>query len=122
MNLHGIAAPIIAAVNPMTQVTVNISTGYTINPDSSRTPTYTTITASAQIQALTWQDLEMMDGLVLNGERRSIYLYGKFDSVDRGAGTGGDIIIFPDTTQWLIAFVFEVWPDWCRVAATRQIT
>lgn len=120
MNLHAIAAPIIAAVNPMTAVTMRRSTGYMINADGSRTPAYTDTTLQAQIQALTYQDLQMIEGLQLNGERRSIYLYGNFGSMNRGAGTGGDLIIFPDATVWLIAFGFEVWPDWCRVAATLQ--
>ncbi len=43
MNLHGIVAPIIGAVNPLIPVTVQISTGPgAASPDGSQQPTYAT--------------------------------------------------------------------------------
>lgn len=120
MNLHAIAGPIIATVNPFQPVTINVNTGYTTASDGSRAATFSSVAANAQIQALTYQDMQFLDGLILNGERRSIYLYGVFDSVNRPAQTGGDTIVFIDGTVWLIAYVFEQWPNWCRVAATKQ--
>lgn len=127
MNLHGIVAPAIGTINPNVSVTVQVSTGATTNPDGTRTPTYTTVTdISAQIQALSYTDLMQLNGLQLNGERRAIYLHGRFDSVDRPRATGGDLITFPNGdvwpygTVWKVAMVLEQWPDWCKLACTLQ--
>lgn len=120
MNLHGIAAPVIAAVNPPVVATVRISTGYTTNPDGSRTPTYQTSAVTAQVQALTYRDLQQIEGLNLNGTRRAIYLNGALNGVVRVSQRGGDLITLSDGTVWLTAYVFEQWPDWVKVAATLQ--
>ncbi len=43
MNLHGIVAPIIGAVNPLIPVSIQVSAGRgTTNPDGSPNPTYAT--------------------------------------------------------------------------------
>lgn len=123
MNLHGIVAPIIGTVNPNVPATMQVSTGYTIAPDGSQAPGYTTVTGTAQVQALTYQDLRQIDGLNLNGERRSIYFYGAFTAVNRPSSQGGDLVILTDghnAGTWLIAFVAEQWPDWCKVICTLQ--
>jgi hypothetical protein len=121
LNLHGIVSPAIGAINPQVLVTVKVSTGYVTNPDKSRTPTFNTILdVPAQIQALTYGDLQKLQGLTMNGERRAIYLNGRFDSLNRVSNQGGDLIIFPDRTTWLVAMSLEFWPDWCKLAATLQ--
>jgi len=127
VNLHGIVAPIVAAINPLVPVTVKVSTGYTTGDDGVRQPTYTFLyDVPAQVQALSYTDLQNLQGLVLNGERRKIYLNGQFDSVNRPRATGGDLITFPDGTKWpygtvwLVAQVLEQWPDWCALACTLQ--
>lgn len=127
MNLHGIVAPIIGAVNPNIPVTVKVSTGFTTDDDGVRVPSYTFLyDVPAQIQALSYTDLQNLQGLQLNGERRKIYLNGQFDSVNRPRATGGDLITFPDGakwpfgTVWLVAQVLETWPDWCAMACTLQ--
>ena len=121
MNLHGIAGPVIAAVNPMVSVTVRISNGYATNSDGSRTPSYQTpVTVQAQIQAMTYRDLQQVDGLNLNGTRRAIYLYGAMNGVVRVSQQGGDLITTADGNVWLTALVLEQWPDWVKVAVTLQ--
>lgn len=127
MNLHGIVARAVGVINPLVPVTVKVSTGYTTAADGTRLPTYTTISdVPAQIQALQYTDILQLDGLQLNGERRAIYIQGRFDSLDRARGTGGDLIVFPDGdvwpfgTTWLVAMVLEQWPDWCKLACTLQ--
>lgn len=129
MNLHQIASGAIAVVNPMIPVTIKVATGdYTVLADGTRIPQYDTIPdVPAQIQALSFTDLQMISGLQLNGERRAIYLNGRYDSVSRPRNTGGDLITYPDGnkwpygTTWLIAQVLEQWPDWCKVAVTLQV-
>jgi hypothetical protein len=127
MNLHGIVSGIISAVNPMTPATLQISTGSTTNAGGVRTPTYGyPQQVSAQIQALTADDLRQLDGLNIQGTKRGIYLMGKLDGLVRVDGKGGDLITFPDGTvwpfgtTWLTVQVLEQWPDWCKVAATLQ--
>lgn len=121
MNLHGIASGAIAAVNPLVTVQVAVSTGSTTGADGTPTPTYAPLqAATAEIQPMTWQDLRQVEGLNLNGTRRSIYLFGEIDGIVRDQSKGGDLITFPDGSVWLVALVLEQWPDWCKVAATRQ--
>lgn len=87
----------------------------------------TSLTVQAQVQALSWQDMQKMDAMVLQGERRAIYLFGAVDSISRPDNQGGDLITFPDGTVWLVAYVLETFLNdtgpkigWCKVAATRQ--
>jgi len=123
MNLHGIVAPAIGAVNPFVSATMQVSTGYAVDAAFQQVPTYATVTGSAQVQALTYMDLKQTEGLNLNGTRRAIYFWGKFDGVVRPAQKGGDMITLTDPTNagtWLIDMVLEQWPDWCKVSATLQ--
>jgi len=80
----------------------------------------TAFSAPAQIQSLTYSDLMKMDGLNIQGQRRALYLNGRFDGVVRPALKGGDLVTFPDGTKWLVAMVLEYWPDWCKIAVTLQ--
>jgi hypothetical protein len=193
MNLHGIVAASISAVNPLVPVTVQVSTGPgATTAAGKRVPTFATpggltgsitgdvltVTAQAsgkllkgqtltgtgipaqtsivaqlsgtagglgtyrinrvldaplvdvaittalivpaQIQSLTFRDLQQIDGLNLQGNRNGIYFYGQIDGIVRPDNKGGDLITFPDGSIWLVAMVLEDWPDWCKVAATRQ--
>lgn len=124
MNLHGIVAPAIGTVNPFVGASVQVSTGYSTNPDGSRIPTYNTVTGSVQVQALTFKDLKQLDGVNMNGESRAIYFYGEFNAVLRTRQKGGDIVTLtdgPNVGKWLIVQMLEVWPDWCRAAVVLQV-
>jgi|ERR1700724_276841 len=121
MNLHQLVSGTIQAVNPYIQLSVQISTGNTINPDGSRVPTY----APAQlvfgdIQALQYTDIIQLDGLNIQGERRKIYINGDVDGLVRSENRGGDLITLPDGAVWLVVLVLEEWADWCSVAVTLQ--
>lgn len=121
MNLHGIVGPVIAAVNPPVWATLQRSNGYTTNGDSSRTPAYEApITVQAQVQPLTYRDLQQVDGLNLNGTRRAIYLSGFLNGVVRVSQKGGDLVTLPDGSVWLTALVLEQWPTWVKCAVTLQ--
>lgn len=124
MNLHGLASGAIGTVNPFILGTIKVSTGSTTAADGKRTPTYSTQTnVSMQVQALTFRDLQQLDGLNLNGTRRAIYLNGKYDGVVRPQLKGGDLFVIasgPNAGTWLVALVLEQWPDWCKVAVTLQ--
>lgn len=120
MNLHGIVRGAITAVNPDVTVAISESTGYTTSADFEQVPTYTTIPAQAQIQALTGKDLKQLDGMNLNGTLRAIYFYGDVEAIVRVMRKGGDLITDSNNNVWLVNQVLETWPDWCKVAVTLQ--
>lgn len=124
MNLHGIAAPLIGAVNPFIEATLLKSTGYTVNASYEQVPGYAAPeVVRAQVQPLTWRDLEHVDGLNLQGTRRKIYLYGRADGQVRVSEKGGDLVTIASGVNagtWLVVYVFEQWPDWCAVCCTLQ--
>ena len=121
MNLHGIVAASIGAVNPFVVGSIQYSTGYTTDDSGAQQPQYTNVTGvSMQVQALTYRDLQQVEGLNLNGTRRAIYLYGVAQGVVRSLSKGGDLITLPDGSIWLIAQMLEQWPDWCKAVCTLQ--
>ena len=129
MNLHGLVIGQINAVNPSIPAVLKVSTGNTIADDGKPTPTYAApVTISAQVQALTYKDIQQIDGLNLNGTRRAIYAYGQIDGLVRSTNKGGDLITVASGVHagtWLVAMVLEQWGDglsaaWVKVAATLQ--
>mgnify|MGYP000617858836 CR=1 FL=1 len=123
MNLHGIVSGAIGSVNPFVTATMQVSDGYTVDPDGTQIPAYTEVTGPAQVQALTYKDLQQVDGVNLNGVARAIYFYGEFNGVVRPRQKGGDLIQLtdgPNAGTWLITHVLETWPDWCKVAVVLQ--
>jgi len=108
----------------MVTVTIQASAGYTTDPDGSRVPAYADpVSIQAQVQALQYNDIQQIDGLNIQGERRAIYLNGDWNGVVRADQKGGDIITLPDGSVWIVAFVFENWSGtdgWVKVCATRQ--
>lgn len=78
--------------------------------------------ASFQIQAATGDDLKQIDGLNIQGTHRGLYAYGDLAAVLRPAQVGGDLVILPDSTIWLMTMELEPWNgQWCKMAITRQM-
>jgi hypothetical protein len=120
MNLHGIARQAIGSVNPNTAVTIKVSTGYTTGADGSQVPAYAPIETTGQVQALSSQDLQKLQGLNVQGVTSKIYLDGKYDGVFRILGKGGDLIVIGGRT-YLVNAVMEQWPDWVALGITLQL-
>ena len=123
MDLHAIAAPIVAAVNPYQEALIMVSNGYTTNPDFSRTPLYKPTRIPVQVQALTYKDLQQLSGINMNGEARGVYFFGDFNGVVRAAQQGGDLVTLsepPNAGNWLIVHVLENWPGWTKAACVLQ--
>ena len=124
MNLHSIAAPHVAAVNPMVFADWQQSTGATPNPDYSRTPQYApAVRVSVQSQALTYKDLLQLDGININGEARAFYVNGNIEGVSRPDARGGDLFTLSDGSSWLATHVLENWSftsGWTKVAVVKQ--
>lgn len=126
MNLHAIVSPVIGMVNPHVAVTVLRALPPTVADDGTQIPAFEDLgSAQAQVQALSFTDLQKLDGMNIQGTRRAVYLNGEVAGVIRGLQQGGDILQFPTGTLpegdvWLCAMVLEQWPDWCKIAITLQ--
>lgn len=125
MNLHGIAGPIISAINPMTPAVLQISSGALTNPDGTRSAKYLqpASNVSAQVQPMSYKDLAQTDGLNMQGTRVAIYVSGEVDAIVRVNKKGGDLVTISDGPHcgvYLTALVMEQWPDWVKFAATLQ--
>jgi hypothetical protein len=121
MNLHGLVGPIVGAVNPPQTATIQVSTGYTTNPDGTRVPSYQPVKqVQVQVQALTANDLTQIDGLNIQGIKRKLYLNGRWDGVVRTDGKGGDVIALSNGEIYLVVLVLEYWPDWTSLCCVLQ--
>jgi len=124
MNLHGIAAPIISAVNPMQPVTVLVSNGSIVKPDGTRAPTFSVaLNVLGQIQPISTRDMAQLEGINLGGIRWKVYLYGEVDSIVRAERKGGDLVVLTSGRHrgtWLVVQVLEQFPDWCCAAIVFQ--
>lgn len=111
-------------MNPRIPVCVRVSTGNVTNADGTVTPTYADpVTVLAQVQPLTFRDIQQLDGLTLQGTRKAIYLNGQIDGLVRVSNQGGDLINFPDGTVWLVAIVlegFSLTAGWTKCAIVLQ--
>lgn len=125
MNLHRIAAPFVAAVNPFVLASVQRSNGYTTSGDGTQQPQYFTgCMVRVQRQALSYKDLMQVDKLNLNGEACALYMDGDWSGVSRTKGKGGDMVTMPDGLVWLTVHVLENWSataGWTKVAAVLQV-
>jgi len=126
MNLHAIVAPAIGTVNPFVSVDIRRALPPTEADNGVLIPTYQDLGSfSAQVQALTFTDLQKLDGMNIQGTRRGVYMNGATAGVIRAEQRGGDILQFPAGTLpegdvWLCAMVLEQWFDWCKIAITLQ--
>jgi hypothetical protein len=121
VNLHGIVAGAIGAVNPQVGATLRRSTGYSTAADGTRIPLYETFAnVTCQVQELTQRDLAQVEGIVNQGSSRAVYLNGRWRGAIRVAAVGGDILQLADGTVWLVTAVPEQWPDWTKLIVTLQ--
>jgi hypothetical protein len=125
MNLNAIAGPVVSAVNPWTPATLSLSSGSSTNPDGTQVAKFQVppIPVSAQVQALSFRDIQQIEHLNLQGTRVAIYLNGKIDGLVRVQKKGGDLITIATGAHagvYLVAMVLEQWGDWAKVATTLQ--
>lgn len=122
MNLHGIVAPIIGVVNPNVVIPLKRQNGtYTTLADGTRIPNYDNLSGLAQIQAASNKDIQHAFSLNIQGNFRSVYLYGAWFGIVRLGQKGGDILTF-EGADWLCVISAEKWPDWSRVLVCQQVT
>ena len=122
MNLHGIVSAYIGAINPNETLTIQQSTGSTQNADYTRTPTFTSVSLIAQVQALSSGDLRLVEALNIQGVHRKVYVNGQFSGVVRATQQGGDLVTRGDGSVWKITQVAEPFDTagWCSFIMTLQ--
>ena len=124
MNLQGIVGPYVRVINPALQCTIRRSNGtYTVQPDGTRVPGYSVANnVTCDFQALSANDLKMLDGVNTQGDNSAVYITGQLDGVERPRAKGGDLIVTPgpNSETYLVTKVLEDWREWTKVAATLQ--
>jgi hypothetical protein len=78
---------------------------------------------SIQVQPLAGKDLRQIEGLNLNGTLRKLYLNGSLNGTVRVSAKGGDLVTLtdgPNAGVWLVAYIFEQWPDWVAACCVLQ--
>jgi len=125
MNLHGLVRGAITVVNPDIDGTLYRSTGYTTAIDGKQIPAYAAPEAiRVQLQSLQLNELKLLDGLNIQGDKVSMYLFGKVSGVVRPDGTGGDLITLFNGNKYLVTLILEDWSlvnNWSKVVCTRQL-
>lgn len=121
MNLHAVAGPVIASINPMVAATLKRCLSYSTSASGRQTPNYAApVTVQAQVQDLSQRDLMHLSSLNVQGSQKVVYISGLLSAVNRPNAKGGDLVTLPDGV-WLTTSVLESWPDWCRVSVTQQM-
>lgn len=98
---------------------------YSINQEQTvaQETVQTFLKQRAQVQPLTTRDLRQLEGVNLQGTMKSIYLNGSVAGIVRPALKGGDQIILPNGSVWLVTVVPEAWnltAGWTKAVITLQ--
>lgn len=124
MNLHGIVAPYIGAVNPLIPVAIKSSNGFTTDASFKQVPSYCDpVVVPAQVQPLSYKDLMQLEGINQNGVKWKLYVSGQVDGIVRPEMKGGDLVVInsgPHQGTWLVTMVLEQFPDWTSAAIVLQ--
>lgn len=124
MNLHGIVRGAIQRVNADVPGTIYVSTGHTMEYGIS-TPLFDVVQVRLQVQSASHESLFHLNGLTGSKAISIVYAYGNFSTVNRPAGTGGDLLNIGGK-WWAIQNVLEGWadgfsPEWCSFSITQQL-
>lgn len=127
MDIYGLANSAIQVLNENQNIIWKKSTGYTTDEETGqRTPQYQEIEIQAQIQPMSSDTLQFVDGMNQGGLSRSVWMIGDVQSVLRSEQRGGDLLIFPlegETTPsvWKVTSVIEAWQNYAHVVAVLQL-
>jgi len=121
MNLHGMVANQVSAVNPLIQLSIRTSAGYSQLSNGQQVPLYNSpVVVLGQVQSLSAGEIQHMDAMNIQGIRRAIYISGNIDGLVRPNKQGGDLIMTPNGQIWLVHVIDEYWEDWCKALVTLQ--
>jgi hypothetical protein len=57
----------------------------------------------------------------MSGLKRKLWSSQIMNGIDRAAGLGGDKVVLPDGTTWLVVQILEKFPDWNSVVIVKQV-
>lgn len=125
INVRSLANMATQNVNPNRMVKLEVNQGYTVNDYGEQVAAFLSEDVEIQSQSLSNSDKRLLDGINLQGEYISIYVYGAVDGIRRWIQKGSSRFIFPAygeaaTVVWNVEMVAESWPTWTRVIACRQ--
>lgn len=122
MNLFAASTSVITAVQPLTCVRWQRSTGYAVDGGGNQVPAYAPARELlTDAQPLQYNDIQMASGLNVQGVRQKLYFSGEANGLVRVNSQGGDLFTFPDGSVWKVAFVAEQWAQtWCTLVVTLQ--
>ncbi|CNI67460.1 Uncharacterised protein [Yersinia massiliensis] len=121
MNLHQIASGLIGQVNPFIDGTIKVYSGENEDAAGKVSPNYVEKQVTGQLQPLAWKDLKHLDGMNITGVEKKFYVNGNFSAISRPGISGGDLLVI-GSQVWMIRTVLELWPDWCSLGLTLQVT
>ena len=121
IDLYGIADSVLGIVNKPTQIIVKCSDGFDIAPDGTPVRRFFTLEITADVQALSSQDLEHIANINQQADNRVVYVRGGLKGLSRPLQVGGDVLNFYGS-DWLVTQPVEEWGngEWCKVIVTRQ--
>lgn len=124
MNLRALANSLTQMINPNVPITWERSTGYT--QDQSTGVRSNTVSASkliGQVQPLTTGDMQLLDGMNLQGVHQAVYLNAQSSAVIRGQLKGDDAFIIRGQI-WRVIATPEAWYGcgWSKVFVTLRQT
>lgn len=125
INVRSLANMATQNVNPNRMVTLEVNQGYAVNEYGEQVAAFLSDEVEIQSQSLLNSDKSLLDGINLQGEYITIYVYGAVDGIRRWIQKGSSRFIFPaygesDPVVWNVEMVAESWPTWTRVIACRQ--
>lgn len=124
LNLHHVVRGPIQRINRDKPGTIYVSTGHTA-AGGITAPTFLAVSAQLQVQSASHESLYYLNGLQNSKAISIVYAHGNFSTVNRPAGTGGDLVVVGGK-WWAIQNVLEGWddlsnPEWCSFSITQQL-
>ena len=120
MNLRSIANASTSIINPNVPVTIKKYTGYTQDAGLNTTVTYSEINTTAQVQPVSSEHLQHIDGYTSGTDFKAFYFNNDLHGVS--APNGNDFIVWAGNTYKVVELT-EGWystSGWSKVIARRQ--
>lgn len=124
IDVRGLANMATQNVNPNQVVTLEVSTGYTVDDYGKQIATRESQLIEVQTQSITSTERYNLDLINKQGEFISIYAFGSIDGIRRWIQKGSSRFIFPaygeeEPVIWVVDQKAESFATWTRVIACR---
>ena len=121
MKIHTLANRLIVNVNPNIKATLKKFTGLVKNEFYEQTPTYIESEIIVQAQALSGDQLKMVDFNQFQSELMSVITSEELKGVSKPDQYGGDILSF-NGHEWLVIMINETYHDHTKAVVMKQVT